>query len=363
MPRHGENIRKRTDGRWEGRYIEYYSNEGKACYRSVYGKTYTEIKEKLKQCKKLCNKSTGNRITMEELFKEWQNMKEDTVKPSTKVTYSYFIDKHFIPYFKNLKAMYVTSETVQDFISKNNVLSPKTVCDMTSLLIQIIRYGQSKKYINYFDFNSIIYPKSPNDELPVLKNSEFIKLVHYVQTNFEIQKIGVLLSLFMGIRLGEICALQWEDVNFSDETIHIGKTMQRLKSLDKNAETKTKVVIDTPKSQKSVRDIPVPSFLINLLKEYKSGENAYILTCTTDYIEPRTYQKKFKIYLEEAGITDINFHALRHTFATRAVEQGFDIKSLSEILGHSSVKFTMERYVHPSNEHKKMNLEKLAVFY
>lgn len=106
-----------------------------------------------------------------------------------------------------------------------------------------------------------------------------------------------------------------------------------------------------------------PSFLLKILKDYKSGEKAYVLTCTPDYIEPRIYQKKFKIYLEEAGITDINFHALRHTFATRAVEQGFDIKSLSEILGHSSVKFTMERYVHPSNEHKKMNLEKLAVFY
>ncbi len=97
MPRHGENIRKRADGRWEGRYIEYYFNDGKACYRSVYGKTYSEIKEKLKQCKKLCNRNTGNRITMEELFKEWLNMKEDTIKSSTKVTYSYFIDKHFTP--------------------------------------------------------------------------------------------------------------------------------------------------------------------------------------------------------------------------------------------------------------------------
>lgn len=363
MSRHGENIRKRTDGRWEGRYIEYYSSNGKACYRSVYGKTYSETKEKLKQYRKLCNKSTDNKITMEELFKEWLNMKRDTIKSSTEVTYSYFIDKHFIPYFKNLKAMYVTNELIQDFVSKNPNLSSKTICDMTSLLIQIIRYGQSKRYINYFDFNSIIYPKSPNDELPVLKNSEFIRLVNYVQTNFEIQKIGILLSLFMGMRLGEICALQWEDINFSDETIHIRKTIQRLKNLDINAETKTKIVIDTPKSQKSIRDIPIPSFLLTLLKEYKSGEKTYILTCTTNYIEPRNYQKKFKIYLEEAGISDINFHALRHTFATRAVEQGFDIKSLSEILGHSSVKFTMERYVHPSNEHKKMNLEKLAVFY
>lgn len=363
MAKRGENIRKRADGRWEGRYIEAYSSDGKAIYRSVYGRTYTETKEKLSLNKNLCNQNTGNKISMEELFREWLYIKESSIKISSEVTYRYFIDKHFIPHFKNVKAMYLTSELVQDFISKNSKLSPKTMCDMISLLIQIIKYGQSKKYINYFDFDSIIYPKSLKDELPVLKNSEFIKLVNYVQTNFEIQKTGILLSLFMGIRLGEICALQWEDVNFLDETIHIGKTMQRLKNLDKNAKTKTKIVIDTPKSQKSIRDIPIPSFLLELLKEYKSCNKSYILTGTTDHIEPRSYQKKFKSCLENARIPDTNFHSLRHTFATRAIEQGCDIKSLSEMLGHSSVKFTMERYVHPSNEHKKMNLEKLAVFY
>lgn len=109
--------------------------------------------------------------------------------------------------------------------------------------------------------------------------------------------------------------------------------MQRLKNLDKNAKTKTKIVIDTPKSQKSIRDIPIPSFMLELLKEYKANDKSYILTGTTDYIEPRSYQKKFKTYLENAGIPDINFHALRHTFATRAIEQGCDIKSLSEMLG------------------------------
>ncbi len=363
MAKRGENIRKRKDGRWEGRFIEAYSSNGKAVYHSIYGRTYAEVKEKLSLNKNLCIQNTGNKISMEQLFREWLYIKESSIKASSEVTYRYFIDKHFIPYFKNIKTSYLTSELVQDFISKNSLLSPKTMCDMISLLIQIIKYGQSKKYINYFDFDFIVYPKTPKNELHVLKNSEFIKLVNYVQRNFETEKTGVLLSLFMGIRLGEICALQWEDVNFSDETIHIGKTMQRLKSLEKNTKTKTQIVIDTPKSQKSVRDIPIPSFLLELLKEYKTSGKSYVLTCTAEYIEPRSYQKKFKSYLEQAGIPDINFHALRHTFATRAIEQGCDIKSLSEILGHSSVKFTMERYVHPSNEHKKMNLEKLAVFY
>lgn len=145
MARRGENIRKRADGRWEGRYIEAYSNDGKAVYRSVYGRTYAETKEKLSLNKNLCNQNVSNKISMEELFREWLNIKENSIKQSSQVTYRYFIDLHFIPYFKGVKAMYLTSELVQDFISKSSRLSPKTVCDMISLLIQIIKYGAVKE--------------------------------------------------------------------------------------------------------------------------------------------------------------------------------------------------------------------------
>lgn len=362
MPRRGENIRKRTDGRWEGRYIESYSNNGKACYRSVYGTTYADTKEKLKQYKKLC-KNTGSKITVKDLCTEWLKMKEVSLKPSSYVKYNNSIEKHILPYFKKLKAMYLTSDLVNDFVHEKNYLSEKTIHDLLSLFIQIIKYGQSKNYIGYFNFNSIVFPKIASKELAVLKKSEFTRLVSYVHLTFEIQKIGILLSLFMGIRLGEICALKWENVNFSEETIRIEKTMQRIKNLEENAKAKTKIVIDVPKSQKSIRDIPIPSFILKLLKKYKSDENNYLLTGTVKYIEPRMYQDMFKTYLKESGINDINFHALRHTFATRAIEQEFDIKSLSEILGHSSVKFTLERYVHPSDEYKKKNLEKLKIFY
>lgn len=139
--------------------------------------------------------------------------------------------------------------------------------------------------------------------------------------------------------------------------------MQRIKNLDEKAINKTKIVIDTPKSQKSIREIPIPSFIVNLMKKYKTDKEKYLLTGTAEFIEPRVYQDMFKTYLKESGIEDINYHALRHTFATRAIEQDFDIKSLSEILGHSSVKFTLERYVHPSEEHKRKNMEKMSVFY
>lgn len=363
MARRGENIRKRTDGRWEGRYITSYSDTGKACYSSVYGKTYAEAKEKLKQYKNLCDHKIESRMSMQKLFREWLNMKRDTIKQSSYVKYRNLIENHYIPYFGHMKTMYLTGEHVQDFILEKNHLAEKTVHDLVSLLVQIIKYGQSRQYIRYFGFQTISYPKIPNQELHVLKSSEVTKLVHFMQSSFEIQKIGVLLSLFMGIRLGELCALQWQDVNLLDETIHIKKTMQRLKDFDSKTSAKTKIVIDTPKSQKSIRSIPIPSFLLEVLQKYKASNKAYLLTGTVRYIEPSVYERMFSTYLEEAGIENTNFHALRHTFATRAIEQGFDIKSLSEILGHSSVKFTMERYVHPSEAHKKRNLEKLAIFY
>ena len=289
MARRGENIRKRTDGRWEGRYIESYSSSGKACYCSVYGATYTETKEKLKNYKKLNNKVKGYKIEVIELCREWLNMKKESIKISTYVKYQNFIEKHFVFYFQGMKIMYLTCEDIQEFIAQKRYLSEKTVHDMISVLNQIIKYGQSKQYIGYFDFHAVLYPKIQSQELPILTNSEVTRLVHYVQMNFEIQKVGVLLSLFMGIRLGELCALQWQDINFHEETIHICKTMQRLKNLDENADTKTKIVIDTPKSQKSIRDIPIPSFLLEVLEQYKQCGSVYVITGTTDYIEPRTY--------------------------------------------------------------------------
>lgn len=363
MAKRGENIRKRIDGRWEGRYISSYSDTGKAFYHSIYGKSYAEVKEKLKQYKTHCDQNISSKITIQELFKEWLYMKQDSIKESSYVKYYNFIEKHFIPYFGKSKTMYLTNEHIQNFISEKSYLSEKTVHDMLSVLIQIIKYGQSKRYIGYFDFQAVIYPKIPYSELTVLKKSDITRLVNYIQSNFEIHKIGVLLSLFMGIRIGEICALKWYNVNLADENIHIEKTMQRLKIFDTESTAKTKIVIDTPKSQKSIRNIPIPSFLLEVLKKYKSGGETYVLTGTVNYIEPTIYERIFSTYLEEAGIKNTNFHTLRHTFATRAVEQGFDIKSLSELLGHSSVKFTMERYVHPSDTHKKMNLEKMKIFY
>lgn len=168
------------------------------------------------------------------------------------------------------------------------------------------------------------------------------------------------MCLFTGLRVGEICALRWEDISFSDHTIHVHQTLQRIQNRA-NSKQKTKIVITAPKSACSIRTIPVPNDLIVILASYKTSSKGYILTnCEQTPLEPRTMQNHFKRALQKSGIAPANYHSLRHTFATRCIELGFDVKSLSEILGHASVNITMNRYVHPTMELKQENMQRLS---
>ena len=244
-------------------------------------------------------------------------------------------------------------------------LNAKTVQDITCVLIQILKYAEKQSYIKEHSYD-ISRPQTTIKELEILTSQEQKILINYIKREINQENIGILLSLYTGLRLGEVCALQWQDIDIHEGIIYITKTMQRISTNDNTEKYKTKVIIDTPKSQKSHRRIPIPDFLLLELKKLSKqcSQKAYILTGSeSKYTEPRTYQYKFKKYLKNAGIRDINYHALRHTFATRAVEQNIDIKTLSEILGHSTVSFTLDRYVHPSISLKKHNMEKLAVCY
>lgn len=164
------------------------------------------------------------------------------------------------------------------------------------------------------------------------------------------------MALYTGIRIGELCGLKWEDVD--NDSIKIKRTVQRLKSDTKN---KTMVCVGSPKTSTSIRTIPIPSFFKKTVSSFKeiSTEEYVLGTSKLPLIEPRVLQWKFKKYLVEANIENANFHSLRHTFATRSVECGFDAKSLSEILGHANVQTTLNKYVHSSFQLKAENMNKL----
>lgn len=375
MAKHGENIRKRKDGRWEARVV--VPNSGKTKYKSIYAKTYFELKQKIQAKQKITEKSHYfKNMDFEQLCLEWLAAKEMKNKQSTLANYQFIITNHILPYFKYMDINSLQQDHINYFIreklqngrlDKKGGLSPKTIHEIIQILKQIIHYGEMKGYLSPVNYE-IIKPSVQRKEIQVLTETEQIKLVKYIKANIrkDIKGIGILLSLYAGLRLGEICALQWNDIQLDMGIIYITKTIQRIKNTDDKADTKTKIIIDIPKTQNSVRQIPIPDFLLKEIKRWSKNylANSYVLTGNTEkYIEPRSYQNTFKRYLKETGIRDINFHALRHTFATRAIEQKVDLKSLSDILGHATINFTLERYVHPSFTQKKQNMEKLAVFY
>lgn len=375
MARKGENIYARKDGRWEGRYIIERMASGKYRYGYVYAGTYRETRDRLLQ-KKLdlirCKKEhmytpINEPITLDRLAIEWLTKQKNQIKESSYVKYQNLINHYLIPQIGKLQPQELTNEKLEVFCKNmlssggrhHSGLSVKTVSDILSITRTILRYSVSKGYVISCDFSTISL-KQPSKKLRILSRLEQQKLCSYLQKDLTPVNLGILLSLFSGLRIGEICALQWSDISFEEKLISVHRTMQRLQNLQ-DSEKKTRIYISTPKSPSSIRQIPIPDGLLELLKQNSINKNGYILTGKADtFIEPRTMQRHFKKVLKTAGIEEVNYHVLRHTFATRCVELNFDVKSLSEILGHATVNITMNRYVHPSMEYKRQNMQRLS---
>jgi len=315
----------------------------------------------------------NDNILINQSCDEWLESVQIKLKEPTYANYYNVINSQIKPYFNDFDGE-VSNTAINEMIKHkftggrldgSGGLSAKTVRDIVIILKQVINFMVKKDYINSFDYD-IVLPKSQNADFEVLTPNEQTLLTSYIKSNFDAQKIGVFFALYAGLRIGEVCALKWENIDFHAETISVTKTLQRIKNTDENATTKTKIIIDEPKSDKSKRKIPLPPFLIDLLKPFEGvySDKSFVLTGSTkQFIEPRLYEKIFKRYLVQAKINNTNFHTLRHTFATRAIEHGFDAKSLSEILGHSSVEFTLKKYVHSSMDLKKKSMERLSVCY
>jgi integrase len=208
---------------------------------------------------------------------------------------------------------------------------------------------------------SSVKVKQTGHKMRIFSKSEQEKLSIFLLSNPDKFNTGILVCLFTGLRIGEICALRWEDISFGERTLRIRKTMQRVQRTG-CAGPKTQVIISSPKSANSERTIPIPDTLLPIISKHQKSDCGFFLTNSSKkYVEPRLMQIHFHKALDECGIESANFHALRHTFATRCVEFGMDVKSLSEILGHSSITITMDRYVHPSLDVKRENINRLSV--
>ena len=364
MSRRGENIYKRKDNRWEGRYIKGCDYSGKTQFGYVYAKTYREVREKLNACKQTTlSKPTQIKKDFGDFCDERLILSRSRVKESTYVKYHTVVTNHIKPKLGKLHSQNLNTVVIEEFSHDLLIegLSVKTVRDILTVLRSVLKYCRRQLGSSFTDIE-IVYPKERKKEMRVLTLDEQTKFVQYLLCDMDAAKFGVLLALLTGMRIGEVCALRWEDISIENKTVHIGATMQRLQTLDKHSDAKTRVVIGDTKSQTSDRIIPLTEYAVSLCRKMNpKNAAAYVLTGEVQhYLEPRALQYRLGKYTEACGLKDVHFHALRHTFATRCVEVGFEIKSLSEILGHSSAKVTLDRYVHSSMELKRTNMDKLS---
>lgn len=371
MGRHGENIRKRKDGRWEARLLYDHDEQGKARYLYFYGKTYQEVKNKRikaqtdRESVKVSKNKHGENVRFEEVMDSWLHYVSTRVKESTYSQYSYLCEAHLRPGLGDINVSALNSAMIEQFTQKKlkrsqtGGLSPKTVTDLLSVLKLILKYGEN----NGIEGMASIPIKSPRNSIPrikILTRTEQERLEYVILNHPEPAYLGILISLYAGIRIGEMCALRWGDINFEEGILEVRNTVIRVRNFSEESPAKTKVILNEPKSDCSRRQIPLPAFALSYLRTFQKQNSCFILTGKETFMEPRCYLNRYKAILKAHGFEPFNYHVLRHTFATRCIESGFDIKSLSEILGHASVNTTLQRYVHPSMELKKSQMEKLG---
>ncbi len=366
--RTGENIFKRKDGRWEARYHKGRDSSGKIIYGYCYGKTYAEAKENAETARTGCLQgkpydARSEKIPFRTYCSAWLQQKKICLRNSTYVKYQGFLCNHIIPYFGNLLPVEISSMMVASFselLLKEKRLAPKTVKDILVVLNAVLQYMESQ-YPRQLRKIDVVYPHEQEKEIRVLSIEEQKTLTTYLLKETDACKLGILLALTTGIRLGELCALQWDHIFLEKKLLRIDASMQRIRNLEENPANKTMIVIGPPKSRSSIRTIPIPEAMVALCRQFRpvSG-TGFVLTGTEQYMEPRTVQRSFARYAAACGLENVTVHTCRHTFATRCIEAGFEMKSLSEIMGHANVSITMNRYVHCSMELKRKNMEKVS---
>ncbi len=370
MGRHGENIRKRSDGRWEARYMAYDAEKKKNTCRSVYGHSYEEVKAKRTAVSgKMMSGETAATVsdqetaplqdlTFEIAAQEWLDAVKSQQKTSTYEKYCFIYHGYLEKALGGVMLRQITEKSARDSIASCGVVSESLHKSIYGVLNGILRYTARRYHIMLPEI------KRPSvaahrKEVGTFSRSEQAKLLSVLCTKRNRFKLGVLLCLFTGLRLGELCALKWSDIDFGNKTLTVRRTVQRL--YVENARTKTALVEATPKSNNSRREIPLQDAIVDLLTDFQDGEE-YVFGGSGP-LDPRTMQNHYKRILQEADIPYKNFHVLRHTYATNCIEGGTDIKSLSEMLGHASVKITLNYYVHPSMDIKRTYADNLCRFY
>ncbi|MBB2145743.1 tyrosine-type recombinase/integrase [Pedobacter sp. LMG 31464] len=298
--------------------------------------------------------------TISEIIQLWKTDKKQYIKSSSFSAYALLIENHLIPAFGDRSEL--NEIDVQAFVHQKLAagLGQKSVKDILIVLNMVLKFAGKRKWLDYVPFD-ILYPTDrEKSEVAVLNRSDQKKVMGYVEANFTFRNLGIFMCLSAGMRIGEVCALKWEDVDTEQGVIRVRRTIQRIYVVDEG-ERRTELVIDTPKTKNSIRDIPMGKDLLRMLKPMKKIVNSsfFVLTNEARPTEPRTYRSYYMKMMEELKMPRLKFHGLRHSFATRCIESRCDYKTVSVLLGHSNITTTLNLYVHPNHEQKKKCIDQM----
>lgn len=378
------SIVKRKDGRYMARYTM-----GDKRF-AIYGSTFEEVRVQLTDTLSKIDQGihiTPTGYTVSQWLREWLfTYALPTVKQSTYISYESYVRLHLEPALGTNKLTTLTVELLQRFFNqKKQTLSPKSLRNIYNMLHNCLDQAVTNGYLVRNPLQGVKLPQVTKKEILILTQEEQNALHMAAQESHTIAAFGIIFTLSTGIRMGEMLGLQWGDVDYRNHTIRVRRTVGRLQKVDESGKLiprtagvpTTEIVARSPKSATAQRTIPLFSQIWNDLMTYYKKQQVFLqsqgipLTPTTPIFstplglvyEPRTYEDLFKRTLKEAGVSDINFHALRHTFATRALEAGMDIKVLSSILGHAQASTTLNLYAHALPDHKRQSMEKMSSYY
>lgn len=368
MPKRGENIYKRKDGRWEGRIQKKDMLTGKNKYQSIYGKTYKEIREKMilaRQAQNIsfCRMPFGNAAQL------WLQTKKKEWKPGTYAFYCQLVTKYIIPCLQDIAIDKINNQIMEEFAMRvrgqkpDKPLSNNYLFQICATVCRIMAFVNKKYEVNLSIPNNPVTRKKNGGQVELPDEHSLILLEKYLISHCQEDTcLGILIAFHTGIRIGELSALKWKDINVDEGIVSIRRNLIRIKG-DKNGffdgTGATQIVEQAPKTFDSVRMIPLPPKIVTILRVYKKPDTEYVISGVKNpWAEPRTIQYRFKRILAKCNLEYFNFHMLRHSFATRCVSMGLDIKSLSELLGHSDVKVTLNLYVHSTMQQKRKLMER-----
>lgn len=292
---------------------------------------------------------------------EWKETKRPYVKQSTFYNYMLIVRNYLIPYFGS-KTL-INEEDVQTFVLKKleTGISQKFIKDMLVVLKMIVRHAARQGWTDYNEWD-IKYPTTTESQkIKVLTIAEQRKILSFTREHFTFRNLGIYLCLMTGLRIGEVCALKWSDFDFCNGLIMVRRTIERIYKIEENGTSHTELIIGTPKTETSRREIPLTKEVLNLLRPHRNWLNLdnYVLTNNVSPLEPRSYRNYYRQFLKRLDIPYLKFHSLRHTFATRCIESNCDYKTVSALLGHSKISTTLDLYVHPNINQKKRCIAKM----